>query len=70
MTSVELFTGAGGLALGIENAGFRHHTVIERDKYCCDTVRENRARGFSAVQGWNLYAGDVRKLTTARVRTG
>ena len=62
MTSVELFTGAGGLALGIENAGFRHHTVIERDKYCCDTVRENRARGFAAVQGWNLFAGDVRKF--------
>ncbi|MCZ2153677.1 MAG: DNA cytosine methyltransferase [Bryobacterales bacterium] len=59
---MELFAGAGGLALGIESAGFRHHTVIERDRYCCDTVRENKARGFTAVQGWNLYPGDVRKF--------
>ena len=35
MKSVELFTGAGGLALGIENAGFHHDTVVERSKYCC-----------------------------------
>ena len=31
MRSVELFTGAGGLALGIEKAGFHHDTVVERD---------------------------------------
>lgn len=67
MTSVELFTGAGGLALGIESAGFRHHTVIERDKYCCDTVRENQARGFAAMQGWNLYPGDVRKFNYGEI---
>lgn len=67
LTSVELFTGAGGLALGIESAGFRHHTVIERDTYCCDTVRENKDRGFAAVQGWNLYPGDVRKFDYAQI---
>lgn len=32
MKAVELFTGAGGLALGIEKAGFHHDTVVERDK--------------------------------------
>ena len=36
--SVELFTGAGGLALGIERAGFHHDTVVERDKDCCQTI--------------------------------
>lgn len=67
MTSVELFTGAGGLALGIKSAGFRHHTVIERDKYCCDTVRENQQRGFAGVQGWRLYPGDVREFDYSQV---
>ena len=67
LTSVELFTGAGGLALGIECAGFRHHTVIERDQYCCDTVRENQRRGFAAVQGWRLFPGDVRQFDYAGI---
>lgn len=60
MRSVELFTGAGGLALGIESAGFRHDTVVERDKYCCDTIRENQSRGFAPLSGWRLFPGDVR----------
>jgi site-specific DNA-cytosine methylase len=32
--SVELFTGAGGLAVGIKSAGFQDDTVVERNKYC------------------------------------
>jgi DNA (cytosine-5)-methyltransferase 1 len=62
MTAVELFTGAGGLALGIEAAGFHHHTVVERNRYCCDTIRENQARGFLPLQGWQLFPGDVRRF--------
>jgi DNA (cytosine-5)-methyltransferase 1 len=60
MRSVELFTGAGGLALGIENAGFAHDTVVERDADCCDTIRENQSRGFDLVKHWRLFSGDVR----------
>ena len=60
LSSVELFTGAGGLALGTELAGFRHDTVVERNRYCCDTIRENQSRGYAALQGWRLYPGDVR----------
>ena len=62
MRSAELFTGAGGLALGLEAAGFRHDVVIESNKYCCDTIRENQARGFAPLRGWRLYAGDVRRF--------
>jgi DNA (cytosine-5)-methyltransferase 1 len=62
MRSVELFTGAGGLALGIEAAGFHHDTVVERNRYCCGTIRENQERGFPAVQGWRLYEHDVREF--------
>jgi DNA (cytosine-5)-methyltransferase 1 len=69
MKSVELFTGAGGLALGIEGAGFRHHTVIERDRYCCDTIRENQQRNFAPLSGWRLFSGDVRAFDFATIKS-
>jgi DNA (cytosine-5)-methyltransferase 1 len=69
MRSVELFTGAGGLALAIEKAGFRHEAVVERDKDCCDTIRENQAKGFALLQGWRLFSGDVRDFDYTTVRS-
>ncbi len=68
MRSIELFTGAGGLALGIENAGFRHDLVVERDKDCCKTICENQRRGFNLLQGWRLFSGDVRKVDFSDVK--
>ena len=68
MKSVELFTGAGGLALGIEKAGFRHDTVVERNKYCCYTLQQNQARGFAALQGWRLFSGDVRGFDYSEIK--
>jgi DNA (cytosine-5)-methyltransferase 1 len=68
MRAVELFTGAGGLALGIENAGFHHDTVIERDKDCCSTIRQNQGRGFKPLQGWQLFPGDVRHFEFRDIR--
>ena len=67
LRSVELFTGAGGLALGIERAGFRHHTVIERDKDCCQTIRENQRQGYPLLKGWRLYPGDVSGFDYTRI---
>lgn len=43
-TSVEVCAGAGGQALGLHNAGFRHHTLIEIDKHACQTLRHNTER--------------------------
>ncbi|HTN29456.1 MAG TPA: DNA cytosine methyltransferase [Pseudomonas sp.] len=60
MRSVELFAGAGGLAMGCELAGFEHLAVVEWDKWACDTVRENQRRGYPLLQSWDLYEGDVR----------
>jgi DNA (cytosine-5)-methyltransferase 1 len=60
MRSVELFAGAGGLAMGCEIAGFEHLAVVEWDKWACDTVRENQRRGYPILAGWNLHEGDVR----------
>ena len=42
LTSVELFSGASGLALGMAQAGFHHLAVIERDARACATLEANR----------------------------
>ena len=60
MKSIELFVGAGGLALGTARAGFRHVGVFEWDKYACDTIRENAANKLEPVVAWPLFQGDVR----------
>lgn len=60
MRSVELFAGAGGLAIGMANAGFRHAAVIEWDHDACETFRENQRHHAHAVEGWPLVEGDVR----------
>jgi DNA (cytosine-5)-methyltransferase 1 len=41
--SVELFAGAGGLALGLEEAGFKHICLNEIDKFAVSTLRANRS---------------------------
>ena len=40
MRSVELFAGAGGLAIAMSNASFRHAAVIERNHDACETFRD------------------------------
>lgn len=66
MKSLELFAGAGGLAIGLHGAGFRPVSVIEWDSYCCDTLRQNKARGIPAVEDWNVTQGDVREINFAQ----
>lgn len=62
MRSVELFAGAGGLAMGVSLAGFESLAVVEWDRWACDTIRENQKRGYPIVQDWPLWEGDVRKF--------
>lgn len=49
---VELFAGAGGLALGLELAGFHTLGLVEIDKYACQTLRKNRPE-------WNVIEKDI-----------
>lgn len=54
-TAIELFSGAGGMALGLENAGIRSRLLVEFDKDAAKTLRDNRPK-------WNVVQGDVREV--------
>ena len=43
-TNIELFAGAGGLALGLEQAGIEGLVFIESNKNVCKTLRKNRPK--------------------------
>ncbi len=62
MRSVELFAGAGGLAIGMANAGFNHAAVIEWDHDACETFRENQRHHMRSVEQWPLIERDVRRF--------
>jgi DNA (cytosine-5)-methyltransferase 1 len=70
MRSVELFVGAGGLAMGVSLAGFRHDALIERDRKACDTIRENQKRNITPVANWPLFEKDVRDFDFNGVAPG
>ncbi|MCD7800594.1 MAG: DNA cytosine methyltransferase [Ruminococcus sp.] len=57
LTSIELFAGAGGLALGLEQAGFNHIGLIEIDKSATDTLKCNRP-------SWNVICEDVQTVAS------
>lgn len=52
LTSIEICAGAGGQALGLEQAGFDHHALVEFDRHACATLRTNRPY-------WNTLEDDV-----------
>ena len=62
MRSVELFAGAGGLAIGMANAGFQHAAVVEWDHDACETFRENQRHHAHAVEGWPVHEVDARSF--------
>ncbi|MEN9461422.1 MAG: (cytosine-5-)-methyltransferase [Pseudomonadota bacterium] len=53
--SIELFAGAGGLAIGLEKAGFEAVALNEWDKHACNTLRNNRPQ-------WNVLEGDIQQI--------
>ena len=54
-TVLELFAGAGGMALGLEKAGLKSVLLNEIDSHACKTLRKNRPE-------WNVVEGDVSKV--------
>ena len=51
-TSIELFAGAGGLALGFHQAGFHHVLLNEIDHVACLTLKKNHPE-------WNVLERDI-----------
>ena len=54
-SSLEICTGAGGQALGLEQAGFRHQALVEIEHHCCHTLKQNRPH-------WNVVCEDVARF--------
>lgn len=62
MKSIELFSGTGGLALGLQMSGFEHEALYEWDKNSCDNLKHNIANGYTAIKDWSVYQTDVRTV--------
>jgi DNA (cytosine-5)-methyltransferase 1 len=58
---VELFAGGGGLALGMEQAGFESVLLNEMDKHACNTLKHNRP-------DWNVIQGDISDIDFTTIR--
>lgn len=56
MKSIEICAGAGGQALGLEQAGFDHVALVEIDASACQTLRKNRPN-------WNVIEADVNEFS-------
>src|SRR5208283_5708461 len=55
LTTLELCAGAGGQALGLEQAGIEHLALVEWDRHACETLRLNRPK-------WNVIKSDIREF--------
>jgi DNA (cytosine-5)-methyltransferase 1 len=58
LSSLEICAGAGGQAIGLEMAGFKHQALIEIDKHACTTLKLNRPN-------WNVIEGDLRYFSAS-----
>ena len=69
MTAVSIFTGAGGLDIGVERAGFEVLSTLEIHPSYCSTVRNMKAKGVPIPNGAgdyfqnaNVIQGDIREI--------
>ena len=61
---ISLFTGAGGLDIGLEAAGFETKVCVEYDRYCQGTLNENRPRFRDPSLG---ILGDITKVSPGQI---
>ena len=71
MRSIELFAGAGGLALGMSKAGFDHAAIVEWNSDSCETITRNKNRGIAHVRHWpRPLSADARNVDFAELGRG
>ncbi len=63
MKSVELFAGGGGLAIGLDQAGFEPQVIVELNKDACNTLRQNYLTDGEHL----LYEGDIKRFDYRQV---
>ncbi|WPO73552.1 DNA cytosine methyltransferase [Streptomyces sp. KN37] len=63
-TSVEVCAGAGGQAVGLHNAGFKHAALIEIDRDACETLRVNTS-AHPEWAGCTVIEADLREFDSA-----
>jgi len=68
--SIELFGGAGGLALGISSLGFKTESFVEFDHPSCLTLQMNQQLGTPLVSEWPVVEDDVRNIDYSKFKSG
>lgn len=63
INSIELFAGAGGLALGFSSQHVEHKAIVEWNSHACNTIRINKQSNVNPIAHWpDVIEGDVRNL--------
>ena len=66
LESIELFAGAGGLALGFSGHEVHHRAVVEWNTHACNTIRHNKHENVEPMTHWpDVTEGDVRNFVYA-----
>lgn len=64
LNAISLFSGAGGMDVGVSQAGFDVRACVELDKHCCETLRENfRRQGKDTL----VFEGDIQSFDPAHI---
>jgi DNA (cytosine-5)-methyltransferase 1 len=69
LKSIELFSGAGGLALGMAKSGFRHEMLVEFNRDAVETLRKNHDAGQKHIKDWDIRHDDIRNISFKAYRS-